>query len=215
MLRPGPAACESLDDVDRLLGQLTLIGSLERDDAAELDRETAALKRSIQERQLVEVGKETLTYQDYRDRAVEAIRLYCESHRDEILAGEKGKTRRFTHGEVAFRKLPTKLIDLDGQAATTKARLLTAVKGVGKDGLVAAVCRWLRQFVVAPDVAADLVYRVEISPDRRSILELAQDGRLKPSWLKRFNLGLQDGGETIDVRPAEQLVQSEPTRRAA
>lgn len=215
MLRPGPPTVESLDDIDRLLGQLTLIGSLERDQQAELDRAVAELKARIKEEQLVEVGSETWSYADWRDKAVEAIRLYAETHRDEVLAGVDGKTRHFANGTISYRAQPPRLVDIDGRKATTEAKFLTAIKGLGAGGLAGAVLRWLAQFTVNEEVAADRLYRVEVKPDRKAVLQLAREKKLTAAWLKARNLKVETGGEDVSIEPAEQLVRSETTQRRA
>lgn len=215
MLRPGPLTIASLDDVDRILGQLTLIGSVERDHQAEFARREQALKDELKEQMLVEMGAETWSFADYREKATEAIRLYAEAHRAELLAGVDGKTRKFTHGTISYRDAKPTLVDLDGKAKTTQAKLLVAVKEFGKEGVVAAIGRWLAGFRVNKDVAADEIYRVKVEVDRVRVLALALEKKLTPAWLKSRNLAVRTGGEVIAIEPAEQLVQSETTERKA
>jgi phage host-nuclease inhibitor protein Gam len=215
MLRPGPLTLESLDDVDRILGQLTLIGSVEADLQAEFARKEQALKDELKAQMLVEMGDETWSFQDYREKATAALELYAEAHRAEILADVSGKTRKFTHGTISYRDAKPVLVDLDGKKKTTKTKFLTVVKDFGKEGVVAAIATWLAGFVVNKKVTAAEIYRVDVDVDRVRVLALALEKKLSPAWLKSRNLKVQTGGEVISIEPAAQLVQSETTQRAA
>lgn len=212
---PAPAVA-SLDDFDRLLGHLALVGAAERQDQAELEQELQPIRDRFKARQLVEVGADTLTYEDYRAKAKAALVAYATEKRTELLEGVDGQTRQFTNGTVSYRALAPALEDVDGQPKTTAEKLLAKVRGCGKEGLVAAIAKWIAGFKLDKPgmVTAADVFRVKVEVDRVALLKLVKAKKFTPKWLAGVNLKLATDRVAIDIEPAAALVKSERTAGA-
>jgi phage host-nuclease inhibitor protein Gam len=199
--------CE--EDIDVALRQLVEIHALEDADQAEYDLQVAQIRADIQARQIVQIGREKMTFADYRSKVEEQIRAYCEPRQAELLADGKTKSRKFTHGEIGWRKSPAKLVDIDGNAATTTAKLMVCSRQFGTGGLLNKVRGILAELAISAAVAAADLFKVEIKLDRTAALKLAQVGKLKPEWLEKHNLRVDEGSETFSIKPSDAVVKTE------
>lgn len=208
-LRLPTPTVENLQDLDQALLSLQLMTFRESDDKNELQQRTSALALEIQSAQIVEVGRKRMTFAEYREQIVENAKLYIEANRSTVFEG-KAKTRKLTHGEVTAKKEAAVLVDIDGKPATTLARLLLGSKAFGTKGLLVKLLEALATFTVNKSVTARELFNVKLTPDRKSILALAQEGKLSAEWLEKVNLKVRDDGEVVSLKwPDRPFTQTE------
>jgi hypothetical protein len=212
-LRLPTPAVETMKDLDQALLSLQLMSFRESDDKNELQQRTAALTLEIQDAQVVEIGRKRLTFAEYRDALTENAIRYVEANRATVFAGDT-KTRKLTHGEVSSRAQAPTLVDIDGKPATTLARLLLGSKAFGAKGLLVKLLEALATFTVNKSVTARELFNVKLTPDRKSILSLAQKKQLSAEWLAAVNLRVDAGDEKVSLKPNERPFTQTESRAA-
>lgn len=209
-----PVDLRTDEDLDQALRRLASIDARTKGDAAELKQRVDAITAEIQGRAFVTVGREVVPVADYRSKLEEAAAQYVEANRFRLFAGKKGKTRRFTFGEVGFRKERAKLVDVDGSKDTTEAKLLFASDTFGVGGLLVRLLGVLAKLKVNAKVSAKDLFKVKLDVDRTRILALAAEKALSAEWLAERNLRVDEGGDVVFVKPDGAFLASE-SRAAA
>lgn len=158
----------------------------------------------IQERMKTKVGRQTYTIADRLAALCKAVDDYAAANRDELLAGERGKSRKFTHGVIGWKVSPERLEFYVGQDAGKVAATLVA-----EFGLDVAVRSLLEQCELTEGTTAADVLNVVIGLDLKAIRARHGKKLLDAETRQRLKLKVAGGDERFERKANPPKVQDE------
>lgn len=177
---------------------------------AECNRQVEAIKTKFQSRMRLAVeGKWDCSFDDRQAVLLQAIECYCNEHQAELVTG-KGRSRKFTHGTVSWKKTPEGVSIAEG----CKPADLVAEFVVAHDlrprlyQLLESICVGDEEGKLAPRSAADF-FEVDLKLSlTRAELEV-KAGRLTPEHLDLVGLAWDKGADKFTFKPSKQVVRTE------
>lgn len=115
---------ESLDDVDAALVELAWINARESTLQADCEARVAQIQTDAQDRMYLEVEGHVLSFADRRAHLDQAVRVFCETNKTEILSDSGKKSRDLTHGTIGWRQTQLKIAPAPG---TDTKRVLSLI----------------------------------------------------------------------------------------
>ena len=108
----------SLQDVGVGFEELHWLDSAEETVTAADDQQIRLIKAESQKQLLVKVDGREVTFADRRKALLEAMQIWADDNREIVLADSGGKTRKFTHGELSWKKQPLRIDFAQGRTSS-------------------------------------------------------------------------------------------------
>lgn len=205
---PATPVCESDDDVDRGLLEMSWLGSLVATAQAECEREIEAAKEKFKQRTKVKIGGVEFAAADRLSEVEDAVAAYCRNHREELLPDGK-KSRKFPHGNIAWKQNPLKLLFREGKDLASLLKKIDASVAGGETLLEFRTRQMTRVKVTDKLTSADLIDFGKPRLNAIRLKELLKRGEIKESDLKKVGLTAPDAGEKFDAKPHPYTTQAE------
>jgi phage host-nuclease inhibitor protein Gam len=188
-------------DLDLALAELGRLAALEKGLSAKCDQRCSEIREQFQQKMIVELDGEDVPLHVARQQLETAIEFYANQHREQLLAGLRTKSRRFTHGTIGwqFQRAGLKCVDATGPKAWLSELAAKLLPQLHK--LLAKCC-------ILPDVPFESFVDLELSWSKKRILDAYASEKLKAAQLKKLGWKLIPGREQFKIEPAESDVQS-------
>jgi hypothetical protein len=193
-----PVDCDSLADVDRLLGDLGSLDQLEAKVQARFQAKQDSLTADFKGSLVITIDGEPIGIEDRRKQVHSALASWCEAHREEILLDDL-KSRELNFGTVGWRKSPDSISNLKGQPAKGNKTLLEKVIG-----------HLRRALLKFSDVAAALGDCLAIKADwsKDKLAAALKDGKINAADLRAIGFRQVTGEEEFFAEPLERKLES-------
>lgn len=201
--------CQSLNDVETALHEMSYIASLKSTVKASVAQQCELVKLDGEKRLVIPVAGEKVSVHPRAKELESAVASYCNDHRDEILDGLKTKSRKLTHGTLAWKKQPKHIGFTDDAAPEQLAEKIDKAadeKTAGGGGLRGALMRSLKRIPIGQITLADLL-NVTFEVDKARLLALVKDGLLQPEDLAALGLEVVQPPEKFSARPHQYTVE--------
>lgn len=206
-------ALESVADVDRGLFELAYLENVEGRANADCKQQIATAKQECADRLFVPVDGKPMAIADRRKALENAILDFCDRRYRDVLDGVKGKTRKLTHGEVAWKRSRAKLGFLDG--ATPDEVLAIADESAPQEaGLAASVLKLLQKIKITPNLTAAMLCKVDVKLDAVAVWKAYQAGAISIEDLEEVLLTVVKSEEYVSLKIYGYDVESQPSAAA-
>lgn len=188
----------ALQEWGGLVAQLSTI-------ANEANGRIEVIKREAQDAAVTKVdGLLTVAIPERIEQLKAACVEYCTANKAVLIPDPtKIKSRKFTHGEIGFRKVPKSIAD-DAEAVEKRDGLLKR--------LITVVINALKRFKLLDGVKvkADRLYTIGVSVNRTAVLEAFEKGEITAEQLNELGLKVTGGHDGLWIKPATVTVTPHP-----
>lgn len=201
----------SPDEINRALKEISFLQSLNKSIDAQCKTEVDQVKERFQNQKTIKVSGCNLSLAERIDQLEHSITEYSLANKDELLAEESGKSRKFTHGAISWTKVsPT----VDYRANENASTVLDRVEK--KCGLAMKIIDFLRKISFGK---IKLVHVVTLKPSFQitTVREAFKNQILDREALKSLGLLVTKESETFAIKPAKfelKMEQRTPQKAA-
>ena len=203
----GPIATEA--ELDQALAELAWLDTTRAEAEAVLARQVEQLEMETQQRLRVRVGRSVVGFTDRQTDLRAAVEAYATEHREQLLAGGKGKTRKLTHGQISWSAKPAAVAFADG---ATEDQVAAAIET--QTGILARLLRLLGRLKLR-GLPLTRWLRVKPALDRQQILAAFKAGELTADDLAAVHLQVIQPADGLSVKLFEYRAEAHSERVAA
>lgn len=213
---PRPEACldadasiASCEDVDAALRELAWLDWAEGQIVAACAQRIELAKWDAEQQMSIDLegdGEKT-TFADRRAALQESLEEWCTEHRDELLE-DGGKTRKFSHGSVAWKGQKRRIDPAEGKDAKD---VLAAIdrRLDHEHGIVGTIYSLLDSIEVLEGLQASQLLAVKPSVDKGKLLALLKAKPALAKALRKLHLQVVDPPEKFSATASEYVLRSE------
>ncbi len=207
--------CLSMADVETGLGEMAWIDSSVKTGESILENQTqlaraefltkvAAAQKSFNERVSVQIGRKRQSIVERRDVLHSGLEAFCSVNRALLLAEERGKTRRFTSGTIAWRESTPMLESLPVKKRPSVAAYLAKLV----EGFAESLLRLFERRELFGVKLFRLV-RYKLEWRKVEMLQLAKDGEITAEQLKSIGWKYKKPVDELHIEPSSEFVRAE------
>lgn len=198
-----PAAPEitSEAEADQAFEEIGWIESRQATVVAGCEAEVALVRAKWAKKLLIPVEGQPVKFTDRLKALRSALLTFARTHRGELLAGQRGKTKKLTHGKISFKSSAAKIEYRDGDAKQFLKRIDEAT------GLVKKLVALLKRLKIG-GVRLGLLLDCKPAVSLSSIKDAWIKGDLQDEQLRELGLVVKEPEEQVDAVAFEFTIRS-------
>lgn len=209
---PAPAAIQpveikSVDDLDAALKEWGELNSKEATLTQAVKLKVNTLLTECQQKMVVDVDGKQVSIEARRSALDAGVRQYCVPNKAKLLEGLSTKSRNLTHGTIAWRGVPQKLVDTDAaKPESTASKFIATLVAIARKAIKKV------ELTLFPELMCTEVVSINVEWNRTLLFEKYKSGEITLAQLKTAGFDIEGGKEaeeTFSAKPTEVLVKSE------